>query len=230
MLTPGKELGLGNDVCGIHVINSAARFRTATRSGTLADGFAQIQAPCDRLLVTLQALSTDWDRTIFSNPWHMLRCGSVTSFAGRTFLTNDYVFPLMECKPQLRCCFANTSILVTSPERSLLRPSNIFGAISRHRIAQVLEASPLGKPGHPARVGCRGRPRTVGMATSQRFHQDSEDHESLRRHGCADPIACGITTSAPASRLLFNQCGHADDMHSLPRPPPFSLNAGYTSR
>ena len=65
MLTPGKELGLGNDACGIHVINSAARFRTATRSGTLADGLAQTQAACDSLLVLLQALSTDWDRTVF---------------------------------------------------------------------------------------------------------------------------------------------------------------------
>ena len=54
-----KELGLGIDVCGIHVVRSAARFRVSSRSVKLAEGLAKIQAARNSLLVTLP----DWDRT-----------------------------------------------------------------------------------------------------------------------------------------------------------------------
>ena len=45
------------------MISRAARYRIATGSGTLACGLAQIEAVRDSLVVTFDALSTDWDRT-----------------------------------------------------------------------------------------------------------------------------------------------------------------------
>ena len=35
--------GLGSDICGIHIISPAARFRTAASSGTLVNGLAKIR-------------------------------------------------------------------------------------------------------------------------------------------------------------------------------------------
>ena len=48
------------DVHRIHVISQTARFRIATRSRTLADGFAKTQTARDSLLVTPQALWPEW--------------------------------------------------------------------------------------------------------------------------------------------------------------------------
>ena len=140
MLIAGKEFGLGIDVRGIHVISSAARFRTATRSGTLADGFAQIQGACGSLFVTLQALSTDWDLTVFRNPWHMQRCGSVISFAGLDHSDKRLRIPthgVQAAAPVLLCEHKHPTDFASAISS---RASNIFGAISRHRIAQVSEA------------------------------------------------------------------------------------------
>ena len=60
----GTEIGLGVDVRGIHVISLAARLRVETRSGTPADGPANIQGARSSTLATLHALSTEWDDTM----------------------------------------------------------------------------------------------------------------------------------------------------------------------
>ena len=44
LLRVGSVCGLGPDILGIHAISLAARFRTASNSGTLANGLAKIQA------------------------------------------------------------------------------------------------------------------------------------------------------------------------------------------
>ena len=41
-LMSGKELGLVTDVCGIHVVKLAARFRVAPRSNALAEVLAKV--------------------------------------------------------------------------------------------------------------------------------------------------------------------------------------------
>ena len=38
LLRAGSACGLGSDICGIHIISLAARFRTAASSGTLVNG------------------------------------------------------------------------------------------------------------------------------------------------------------------------------------------------
>ena len=60
MLMADQDLGLGIDVRGIHVISPGAGFRVATRSGTLADGLAQIQADrkCDPRMLTSNCASS----------------------------------------------------------------------------------------------------------------------------------------------------------------------------
>ena len=54
----GSEFGCGIDVHGIQMISLAARFRTASRSNTLADALAKIQAARNSDHVTLHAFST----------------------------------------------------------------------------------------------------------------------------------------------------------------------------
>ena len=44
LLTSNAVCGLGSDICGIHIISLAARFRTAANSSTLANGLAKIRA------------------------------------------------------------------------------------------------------------------------------------------------------------------------------------------
>ena len=57
----GSEIGLSIDVHGIHIACLAARFRVASRSNTLAEGFAKIQAARNRELVPLHVFSAGWE-------------------------------------------------------------------------------------------------------------------------------------------------------------------------
>ena len=64
----GSEFGCGIDVHGIQMISLAARFRTASRSNTLADGLAKIQATRNSDHVTLHAFSTACEKDMLHRP------------------------------------------------------------------------------------------------------------------------------------------------------------------
>ena len=51
LLRVGSMCGLGLDIHGIHTISLAARYRTASNSGTLANGLAKIQAATSRFRI-----------------------------------------------------------------------------------------------------------------------------------------------------------------------------------
>ena len=61
LLRAGSVCGLGSDICGIHIICLAARFRTTARSGTLVNGLAKIRTAREYDRVSLQAPTPAWE-------------------------------------------------------------------------------------------------------------------------------------------------------------------------
>ena len=53
--------GLGSDICGIHIISPAARFRTAASIGTLIKGLAKIRAAREYDGASIYALTPEWE-------------------------------------------------------------------------------------------------------------------------------------------------------------------------
>ena len=56
----GSTCDLGPDMLGIHTLSLAARCRTASNSGTLANGLPKIQATREYDHATIYALSFEW--------------------------------------------------------------------------------------------------------------------------------------------------------------------------
>ena len=128
----------------------------------------------------------------FITPWHVLRCGPVTSFAIWIILTHYYASRFMTCKPQ--------------PEREhpgdfagALRASNIFGAISRHRIAQLSEAF----RDAPSQ-GWLSRPSAYCVMACVPHSGFTTTKVCVNLVVQNKLIACGITTIAHSLRRLFS--------------------------
>ena len=60
MLAFAADLGLGIDISGISMISKAARFRVASRSGTLATGLEVFDEAHNSQLALLAVLGPEW--------------------------------------------------------------------------------------------------------------------------------------------------------------------------
>ena len=56
----GSLCGLGLDLLGIHTLSQAAQKRTATNSGTLANGVAKVQAAREYDRAPIDAITSEW--------------------------------------------------------------------------------------------------------------------------------------------------------------------------
>ena len=124
--------GLGPDILGIHTPSVAARKRTASNSGTLADGLAKIQAAREHDHASIYAVSSEWKEKIL-NP--SLAHGTVEEFEFVRRL--DPLEKLMTLsmtrnKRLPRPCSATNAKPVSS------RASKILGPVNRFRIAQIM--------------------------------------------------------------------------------------------
>ena len=136
MLMAGTDIGFGIDVHGIHIISLGGAVQMATRSGTLSDGLAKIQAAR-----VSSSLFKRWDRTMLH-----------PSIAHATMFAHDFVSRLDRSgrlqRIQTHNMQASVTALLCAHEQQrdfarviAVRPSNIFGPISSHRITQVLAAA-----------------------------------------------------------------------------------------
>ena len=61
LLRAGPVCGLGSDVCEMHIISLAARFRTAASSGTLVNGLSKIRAAREYETASIYAHTPEWE-------------------------------------------------------------------------------------------------------------------------------------------------------------------------
>ena len=179
MLIVDTEIGLGIDVHVIHIISLAARFRVATRSGTLADGLAEIQAERNSMLVTVQALAALWEENLLHR-----------SMADATIKNHDFVCWLDRSGRVLRApphrMQASATTLLCEHDLLLDFSGTIATrTISRHRISQILLA-----------IRCASRATCPGLALGSirvmcnwSLHLKSVSHRNV----LINLAVCGIT-------------------------------------
>ena len=61
LMRAGSVCGLGSDLCRMHMISLAARFRTAACSGTLANGLAKIRVAREYDDASMYAHTPEWE-------------------------------------------------------------------------------------------------------------------------------------------------------------------------
>ena len=147
----GSVCGLGIDLCGIRIISLAARFRTATCFGALANGLAKIRAARDYDGASIFALTPEWEEKFLR-----------TSMAFSTMKACEYVHRIgrtgeIADSPEIKIQKAAMTLLCdTTLERNFAIPvaaraSRILGPIGRHLMAQVIpmirNAAQASRPG-----------------------------------------------------------------------------------
>ena len=131
----GSQLDLGLDVHGIHFISLAARFRTATRSSTLADGLQKFEQ---------HAAVIGSPSMPFSGAWKKAMLHRLTALS--TMESHNFVCRLDRSSAIIGSSFHNMQKAATiqvcevEQKRYFSRPTanqaaKVFGPISRHRIA-----------------------------------------------------------------------------------------------
>ena len=133
----GSVCGLGPDLLGIHTLSLAARYGTASNSGTLANGLAKNQAAreCDH--APIFALSSEWKEK-FLNP--SMAHSTMEALAIVRGLDHD---GKLDESPQDKKQKAATALLRDELQKQdfakpvSLRVSRILGPVSRFRIAQI---------------------------------------------------------------------------------------------
>ena len=139
MLMAGSERGSGIDVHGIHIISLAARFTTATRSGTLADGLAKSQAARSTDKVTHHAFSMAWEREML---YRSMAYSTLKTF--KFACRMDRSSSVLGFFPHKMQRSVTTWLVEIKQQRvfhdKLLSEPKVFGPINRHRIAHVLPA------------------------------------------------------------------------------------------
>ena len=205
MLIASKELVLGTEVSGLHVISLAARFSVATRSRTLADGLAKILAARGSMLVTLHALSSRMGPRSVS----VLHgaCNEVRTMIlslSWTVPTSCYAAPIAECKPRQPRCFAINVQPRDVAQAIVARAADIFRPIGRHHITHVFAGRPQKLPA-PVQVWS-SRPSAFVTAlvlrnVTQKLTAIRVDWDVLNN------LACGTATAPGDSRFqLLEAC------------------------
>ena len=186
--------GLRPDMLGIHTLSLAARFRTASDSGTLTNGLAKIQAAREYDNAPIFALRSEWKEK-FLKP----SMAHSTMEAPAIVRRLDHYGKLDE-SPQDKKQKAATALLRDEFQKQdfakpvSLRVSRILGPVSRFRIAQILPqmklASRASRPGLTV-----GFLRILCSGLCRRFHAEGE--EQMCRIECPDE---------PDSLLHYNEC------------------------
>ena len=202
-----SELGLGIDVHGIHIISLATRFRTATRSSTLADGFAKIRSPrsCDH--VTLHAVAGAW------SAFMLHRSTSFSTKKAHIFVCRlDYSGVFVGSPPHKMQRAATALLCKVEQKRDFSRhiakrATKVIGPISRHRISSILpvirSASRVTLPGLASdiiQIMC------VGLCASRRSMLKTKTN-ILEQGTKMGLIVFAITTSAHASQPFAPSSG-----------------------
>ena len=181
----------------------AARYRTASNSGTLANGLAKIQAAREHDRAPIYALSSEWKEK-FLRP----------SMARNTMEAYEIVCRLdhagqIDDSPHGKKQKAATALLRDKIRKQdfakqvASRVSRIFGPVSRFRIAQILPQMCHASRASRTRLTV-GIPRILcnGLCTAQRFHVDGEGQ--MCRAGC--PHEPGSLSHYNECPLLHNFC------------------------
>ena len=185
-LRVGSMCGLGLDIFGIHTLSLAARYRIAANSGTLAKGFARIQAVrrYDRLPIC--ATTSEWKDFFLKNPSMAHSTMETYELACRL----DHTGRIADCPNDKKQKAATTFLRDEIPKQDFAKPvaarlSRILGRVSRFRIAQILPqmkfASRASRPGLTVgllRILCNG------LCTAKRCHVEGEEQRC--RVGCSD--------------------------------------------
>ena len=202
LLRVGSVCGLGPDILGIHTLSLAARYRTASNSGTLANGLAKIQAAreydhalhlCSQLRMEGEFFELlPWPIT----PWRHLKL----YFAWIT-MANLMTLLMARNKKAATALLRDEFQKQDFAKPMSLRASRILGPVSRFRIAQIMpqknRASRASRPGLTVgllRILCNG------LFTAQSFHVEGE--AQMCRVGCPDePDSLSHYNESP---LLYN--------------------------
>ena len=156
---------------GIHTLSLAARFRTASNSGTLTNGLAKIQAAREYDHAPIFALSSEWKEKSLAIVRRLDHYGKLDE------------------SPQDKKQKAATALLRDEFQKQdfakpvSLRVSRILGPVSRFRIAQILLqmklASRASRPGQTV-----GVLRILSNGLCRRFHAEGEEQRC--KVGCLD--------------------------------------------
>ena len=175
--------GLDSDICGIHIISLAARFRTAANSGTLVNAWPNfVQLVNTTVLFSLRALTPEWEERELKPSMAlstMEAYENVRQIVLATLPTLPEIGYRMPPRPCSATRFKNVILLYQLPNG----PPKNLGPISRHHVAQILpmirNAARASRPGLAfgvLRVLCNG------MCAAKRFHIDTK--EQTCRVGC----------------------------------------------
>ena len=176
LLRVGSVCGFSLDKLGIHTLSSAARKRTASNPGRLANCLAKIKAAREFDRASIHALSSEWKEKFLS-----------PSMAHNTMEAYEIVCRLdhdgkIEDSHHGKKQKAATVLLRDENRKQdfakpvASRVSKILGPVSRFRIAQILphnsHASRASRPG--LTVGFL-RNLCNGLCTAQRFHVEGDE-------------------------------------------------------
>ena len=171
LLRAGSVCGLGSDICGIHIISPAARFRTAASSGTLVNGLAEIRAAREYDGASICALTPEWEERFLK-----------TSMAFSTMEASEYVRQIDRTgkiaeSPNHRIQKAATTLLCdTIQNRDFALPvarwaSKALGAISSCHVTQILPMICTARASRPGLAVGTLRLLCNGMCTTKRLLQ-----------------------------------------------------------
>ena len=141
LLGVGSVCGLGPDLVGIHSISLAARYRTASCSNTLSQGFEKIQAARAYDPAPVLALSSSWEKGI--------SCVDRSTTGTFNIVRRLDHHGKLDDVPQDKKQKAATTWLRDELKRQdfpgpiSLRASRILGLVSRFRIMEILRRMKL---------------------------------------------------------------------------------------